>query len=305
MQFLKHIMSLISDEWEELKEKPLNFVSWFLGIFGTVGSPLLAVFKMIDYKIATIIEAIIILILFIRYSWLKSNSINLKDLYYSNVPIIAILSYFIKRRKRTEFNRMTMHTVLITYLYSKDSNTNGVFQTVTWRFEGKNETGSTVTRVPMMVSKSFSDNYQDIKISATDLETNSKLVIDDTDESGTQKYLHIIFNEEGILSGQHFNYEVTMQWLKPQLLIEDEFLILDPQNYSLKTDKINAIIKSDHKLLKEKPVTFFATNQKAVTFKHDEYNGYMQETDDEYYVCSRDFTAKKGKIYIIKIGISN
>ena len=301
MSKFKRYCSSASEEWKEMQTKPLTLLSWFLGIISVLSTPMLTLFKVVDARISILVETALLVLMFFKYYRLKFNTIELKYLYNGNVPMVAALSYIMNRRERTLFNRMTMNTVSITYQFTKVSESEEVLQKVIWRFNGTNETGNKVTKAPMMISKSVFTSYCNIKISAIDLRTKKKLGIEFIETSGSQKFIYIIFGEEGILNGQSFDYQLTMCWEKPVKFSTTEFFILDPQNYSLKTNNINVNIESNHELLKNSLVTFLKMNQQAVTYKNDEYNGKLEETDGANYQFSRSFRAESGKLYLIRI----
>lgn len=301
---MRRFLESLEEEWQEMKEKPLGLLGWAVGILTGLWALIAAIVQQIDWRVFSLVEAIMLIVLLVKYQRLKTTSVKLENLYNGNVPMVSTLSYIMNARKRDRYNKLAMHDVTIRYRFNREGGMPGtVKQTVTWDFSGVNNSSRAVTRAIMMVSKSVYSRYNEIELSAVDQMTNRNLTIDRLPVNGAQRYIEIVFDRNGIAPGALFHYQLKMRWVNNYQFTDAEFFIIDPKNYSLNTAMITTIIESDDDYFDGLPVTYLALSRNSFTsYKNDDYNASLEKNSSGIYCCSRTFRPKMTKLYLIRIG---
>ena len=299
---MKTLLTQIYEEWQDLKTKPLQCITLVVSIITGIVVPVLGFLKVIEPTVIIVLEMILLVIIGIKYLKLKNSSVQLDNLYHDNIPMISTLSYILNARKRTRFNALEMKNVTITYNYDKVGNSaRTVMQTVTWDFTAENNTSQAITRMAMMVFRSVFSHNADIEITAWDRDSGQRLHTKLADPEGTQRYVEIVFEKKGITPGTERNFQLRMRWRRPYQFREHEFILVDPRNYSLTTNNIKTVFRTDDDSFNNTQVEFLSLSPNFITYKNDDYNTAFTEIADGIYGCSREFKPAKNKIYLIKV----
>ena len=225
-----------------------------------------------------------------------------EDLYIDKVPMISSLSYIMNTKKREHYNHFDILEAVIRYKFDRASGPEGsVMETVTWDFYIKNNSQEAITSMVMMVSKSVFSKFENIKLTAMNTDTKQRLHLSPKAVCGSQRYVEIVFDGRGITAGEVMRLQLKMQWTKTYQLTETEFLIVDPMNYSLKTQHVKTIFETNCDDLANVPVQYLSVDRKLLAKRKPVYNTCIQPINNGSYGFSHDFSPEKNRLYLIKI----
>lgn len=303
-------------KWLSKLKGDMSTFAFISSLCSIIGVPLAIICALVNSKWIFIIFFLVILIFYIilLYSYLifRKKYVNIDQLYFENVPLVSIISYLVQTRTYLTENEISLSKVNIRYNFIVEKGVRqfeknsfgGPFlekEEIAYLFEGVNETCKSIPSFEInLIHSIFRSETNESRIHKAYQLINNKWEEMDV----AIKKVHTLrdlatltFLGEGVKPHHSIQYKLVKSG-KSLFFSSAEHFLIDPRQYTNTTPEIVLSLFSDSNIINNAWVKLIEIDANSF----EQYSSYTRLFKD---FKDYSFTAKKGRVYLVRIRIED